>query len=369
MSEPSSICDWLCLSLIPGLGPAGARRLLQHYGDVRQLLEAEVKELANVPGMRCQQLNGFSDREECRNLAARQLEAVQALGGTILPVDASGYPELLREIPDPPVVLYALGDIRLLKNSCVAVVGSRSATSYGRRVACSFSETLAAHSLTVVSGLALGIDSEAHWGAVRAGGNTIAVLGCGVDVVYPRQNRKLYEEICARGLLLSEYPLGTQPDGFRFPARNRIIAGISRGVVVVEAARKSGSLITAQMALDFGREVFAVPGQVDSYKSEGTHWLLKQGAQLVTSGAEIVEELCSPAGGNAGKITANSENPLSGLDPDAVALLQHLEPYPLSRDEVSEKAGLTPARLSELFLFLELEGFVEVLPGDLVRKV
>jgi DNA processing protein len=223
--------------------------------------------------------------------------------------------------------------------------------------------------LTVVSGLALGIDSEAHWGAVRGDGGTIAVLGSGVDVVYPRQNHSLYEKIRAGGLLLSEYPFGTQPEGFRFPARNRIIAGISQGVVVVEAARKSGSLITAQMALDFGREVFAVPGQVDSYKSEGTHWLLKQGAQLVTSGTEIVEELCPSVCGSATGPTGNSEEPLSGLDPDAVALLQHLDPYPVSRDEVSEKAGLSPSRLSELFLFLELEGYVEVLPGDMIRKL
>lgn len=369
MSAPSSICDWLCLSLLPGLGPAGARRLLDHYGDVRQLLKAEVKELAGVPGIRRQQLDGFSRLEDCRDLAVRQLEGIRALGGTILPFDAPEYPEMLREIPDPPVVLHALGDIRLAKSSCVAVVGSRSATSYGRRVAYAFAETLGAHSLTVVSGLALGIDSEAHWGALKGGGNTIAVLGCGLDVVYPRQNRNLYQEICGRGLLLSEYPLGTQPDGFRFPARNRIIAGLSRGIIVVEAARKSGSLITAQMALDFGREVFAVPGQVDSYKSEGTHWLLKQGAQLVTSGAEIVEELCSTAFTSGEKMKGDPENPLSGLDPDAVALLRHLEPYPMSRDELSEKAGLTPARLSELVLFLELEGHVEMLAGDMVRRV
>lgn len=369
MSANSLTCDWLCLSLLPGLGPSGTGKLLAYFGDVQQVLRADANELAAVPGMRAKQLAGFNNLEEYRRQAIRQQERIISLGGQILTRDTPGYPEILGEIPDPPVVLYALGDTTLLKSRCVAMVGARSATAYGRRVACSFAESLAANSVTVVSGMALGIDSEAHGGALKAHGGTIAVLGCGLDVVYPRQNRLLYQEICKKGLLISEYPPGTQPEGFRFPARNRIIAGISLGVVVVEAARKSGSLITAQLALDFGREIFAVPGQVDSFKSEGTHWLLRQGAQLVASGTDIVEELQFAACNVSEEKFRGVENTLSGLDPDAVALLQHLEPYPMSRDEVSEKSGLAPARLSELFLFLELEGHVEVLPGDMVRRV
>jgi DNA processing protein len=221
----------------------------------------------------------------------------------------------------------------------------------------------------VLSGLAAGIDSESHSGALKGGGGTIAVLGCGVDVVYPRQNRSLYEQIRADGLLVSEYPLGTQPEGFRFPARNRIIAGLCLGVVVVEAAKKSGSLITAQLALDFGREIFAVPGQVDSFKSEGTHWLLRQGAQLVVSADDILQELQLASVCHAVKNESALANKFSALDPDAVVLLNHLEPYPLLREEVSDKSGFTPARLSELFLFLELEGHIEMLPGDMVRRI
>ncbi len=370
MSVNSSLRDWICLSMLPGLGPVGAVKFLQRFGNATQLLKASLKEIATVPGIRAQQLAGFNDIQQYQVLACQQLEKVKSLGGAVLPYNCQEYPELLRQIPDPPIVLYTLGDVTLLNSHCVALVGSRAATSYGRRVASSFAETLAAHSLTVVSGMALGVDSEAHHGALKAHGKTIGVLGCGLDVVYPPQNYELYQRIRDRGLLVSEYPPGTKPDGFRFPARNRIIAGISQGVVVVEAARKSGSLITAQMALDFGREIFAVPGQVDSFKSEGTHWLLRQGAQLVASGLDIVEELRHVTGivdnipcGKVGNAA------LSGLDPDASDLLQYIEAYPLSRDEVSEKSGLSAARLSELFLFLELEGHIEMQSGDMVCRV
>jgi len=195
------------------------------------------------------------------------------------------------------------------------------------------------------------------------------VLGCGLDVVYPRQNRDLYRRISEQGVLVSEYPLGTQPEGFRFPARNRIIAGLSKGVVIVEAAKKSGSLITAQLALDYGREVFAVPGQVDSHKSAGAHWLLQQGAKLVLGAEDILEEFPE------GMIGLMDEKPGEGggrtfeLDPDAETLLTHIEPYPQTRDELIERSGLSPARMSELLLFLELEELVEVLPGDKIRKI
>ncbi|HSL39406.1 MAG TPA: DNA-processing protein DprA, partial [Desulforhopalus sp.] len=246
---------------------------------------------------------------------------------------------------------------------------SRAATTYGRRVAFSLARELATQGVTVTSGLALGIDSEAHAGAVAGGGNTVAVLGCGLDVVYPLANRQLYRKIAEAGALLSEYPLGTKPEGFRFPARNRIIAGLSSGVVVVEATRKSGSLITAQIALDYGREVFAVPGQVDSCKSEGTHWLLQQGARLVQGVDDILPEIGRiPSGGLGGAAGQGRAVPSTGLDPAAVTLLELLETYPQGRDELIEKTAFSPARVSELLLFLEIEGLVEILPGNLVRK-
>lgn len=369
MSENSATSDWLCLSLIPGLGPAGAARLLDRFGSPGRVLGAGPKELAAVDGIRPSQLEGFGRLAEWRELAARQITAMQKLGGEILAQADVRYPGRLREIPDPPLVLYALGDVSLLESHCVAMVGSRSATTYGRRAAWLLAESLTTYGVTVVSGMALGIDSEAHHGALKSEGRTIAVLGSGLDVVYPSQNRQLYDHLRNKGLLLSEYPLGTKPDGFRFPARNRIIAGLSQGVVVVEAARKSGSLITAQMALDFGREIFAVPGQIDSLKSEGAHWLLREGAKLVVSGRDIVEELQlgRAVTGCPGK--QPKTDPYSGLEADAVALLQQLDAYPLSRDEVCERTGLTPARLSELLLFLELEGHIEMVAGDQVRRL
>jgi DNA processing protein len=369
MSITTATSDWVCLSLLPGLGPGGIKKLVEYFNGPQNVLRADLKDLSVVPGMRASQLNGFRLVNEYRKKAESQMEQMQDMGGTILAIDEPDYPPLLREIPDPPTVLYAHGNIGLLKKRCLAIVGSRAATAYGRRVAFSFSEKLARNDITIVSGLALGIDSEAHTGALRACGETIAVLGCGLDVVYPKQNRALFEQIYCKGLLLSEYPLGTQPDGFRFPARNRIIAGISFGVVVVEAARRSGSLITAEMALDFGREIFAVPGQVDSFKSEGTHWLLREGAQLVASASDILEALQFSSLCCDDESEEQTENILSGMDPDAVALLQQLEPYPMSRDEIAEKAGLSPARMSELFLFLELEGHIEMLPGDMVCRI
>lgn len=369
MSERAAISDWLCLSLIPGLGPAGAARLLGHFGSPDKVLAADLKELAAVEGIRRNQLEGFGRLDEWRQLAARQLAGMRQIGGEVLVFSDSRYPEQLREIPDPPLVLYALGNVSLLGSHCVAMVGSRSATTYGRRAAWLLAENLTASGVTVVSGMALGIDSEAHNGALKNGGTTIAVLGSGLDVVYPMQNRPLYDQLRTKGLLLSEYPLGTRPDGFRFPARNRIIAGLSQGVVVVEAARKSGSLITAQLALDFGREIFAVPGQIDSMNCEGAHWLLQEGAKLVASGRDILEELQLRLDAGSGTEAKEGGEPLSCLEPDAITLLQQLDVYPVSRDEVSARTGFAPSRLSELFLFLELEGHIEMVTGDLVRRL
>lgn len=365
----SGCLDWIRLSLLPGLGPTGLWRLIHRFGSPAEVLKQPLDRLQKVKGMQARQLAGFQSVRECGEQAKYQLENIDKAGGQILSWDDIDYPDLLRQIPDPPPVLYALGNTSLLTNCCVAMVGSRSATTYGRRIAASFAEKLSAAKVTVVSGLALGVDSEAHAGALPETGSTVAVLGCGLDVVYPKQNRQLFAKIRERGLVLSEYPLGTRPEGFRFPARNRIIAGLSRGVVVVEAARKSGSLITAQLGLDFGREIFAVPGQVDSYKSEGAHWLIQQGAQLVITPEDVIDGIrCSHdiarVTGGAAAATGGEDN-----DPERALLLQLLEPYPQSLDEVLAKAELTASRGSELLLMLELDGLIEMGPGDLVRKV
>lgn len=297
------------------------------------------------------------------------LKRIAAGGATVICPDDQRYPKLLKEITDPPAVLYVQGRVELLDSLCLAMVGSRAATSYGKRCSFTLARDLAASGVTVVSGLALGIDSEAHTGALSVPGATIGVLGCGLDVVYPRNNRSLYDRIRKEGLLVTEYPLGTKPDGFRFPARNRIISGLSRGVVVVEAARKSGSLITAEMALDEGREVFAVPGQIDSLKSDGTHWLLQQGAKLVQSVADICDDIHADWHSEALSKSSARNTAQSVLDPAAKKLLDGIDVYPCSRNELIAVSGVGPAKVTELLLLLELEGLVELLPGDEVRRI
>jgi DNA processing protein len=266
--------EWMVLSQLPGVGPTGFWQFVEYFGTPEAALSSSRKELRQVPGIRASHLRGFDQADIVREKCCRQLDLLQEIGGCCLTGKDREYPQLLLEIADPPPLLYLLGDKKLMNSCCIGVVGSRAATSYGHRTAFTLAKRLAENGVTIVSGLALGIDSESHKGALAVNGNTIAVLGCGLDVIYPRQNKKLFQQITGQGVIVTENPLGTPPEGFRFPARNRIIAGMSRGVLVVEAARKSGSLITAQIALDEGRDVYAVPGQVDSFKSEGTHWLL-----------------------------------------------------------------------------------------------
>lgn len=363
-----AILDWISLCLAPGLGSVGLRRLVDHFGSPNQVLNASQADLLKVPGIQAKQVAGLLSPGILRKRGQIELDLLNEKGCMAVCCDDNDYPELLRQTADPPPLLFVKGRKELLNSACLAMVGSRASTAYGRRTAFSLAASLSS-SLTIVSGMALGIDAEAHSGALSAGGGTVAVLGCGLDVVYPYQNRRLYEQIGESGLLISEYPLGTTPDGFRFPARNRIIAGLSLGVLVVEAAKKSGSLITAQMALDAGREVFAVPGQVDSFKSEGAHWLLKQGAKLVQSGTDVLEELrLFPCELTAADVVGELAASLP-LDPTALQLLAFIEPYPQPREHLMAATGFPPAKLTELLLMLELEGFVEMMPGDTVRRI
>ena len=248
------------------------------------------------------------------------------------------------------------------------LIGSRAATEYGRRIAFRFAGELARESLVVISGAAYGIDAAAHRGALDAGGKTIAVLGCGLDVAYPKPHAPLLAEIGEKGLLLSEYPLGTKPDAYRFPARNRLISGLARGIVVVEATEKSGSLITAALALDQGREVMAVPGRVDSLKSGGSHWLIRQGAHLVRQVDDILEALCW----SRQELPATDSSPQRGgkvLSAAEGQLLQALDVYPLDIDSLARKTGLSIVELHGLLLQLELQGVVRQLPGQMYERV
>ncbi len=359
----------MTLSQLPGVGLASFWSIVNHCGDPEGALRCTSKELQLIEGIGKRQLAGFSQKEKVSKSCSNQLDRLQDRGGICLPFSHDSYPAMLKEISDPPPVLYVLGDTTALNETLIAMVGSRASTNYGNRIAYTLGKNLANGGVTVISGMALGIDTESHRGALAGEGKTIGVLGCGVDVVYPRQNHQLFHEIIENGAIISEYPLGTQPEGFRFPARNRIIAGMSRGVVVVEAAKKSGSLITAQLALEEGREVYAVPGQVDSYKSDGSHWLLKQGAKLVQSEKDILEDL-SMAYMSVQRDTGTipSDNP-DIVEPEARQILALLDGYPLSREKIIEKTALPVSLVSEMLLLLELEGVIEVLPGDEIRKL
>lgn len=364
-----SVIDWMALTLVPGLGSRTIWQLVTHFGGVDSLFSACAAGQKRSTTIRESVFTSLASPGPFREKAVSYLENLHANGGMAVCPDDSGYPVLLQETAYPPPVLYLQGHPELLNSECLAMVGSRAATAYGKRSAFGLARDLAASGVTVVSGLALGVDSEAHSGALAAKGATIGVLGCGLDVVYPRQNKELYARIRENGLLVSEYLPGTRPEGFRFPARNRIIAGLSRGVVVVEAARKSGSLITADLALEEGRDIFAVPGQIDSLKSGGTHWLLQQGAKLVQSADDILVELDN--GWIRERKDEKEEEPSMEpiIDPEALALLERIEVYPSPRNDLIVSSGLGPAKVTELLLLLELEGVVEILPGDQVRRI
>src|ERR687890_606095 len=284
--------DWVALNMTPGVGPRAAARLLERFGSAEGVFGALRSELERLR-LRPEAVESIALRDRL-GAAAVELERVRALeGAEVLALDDGAYPALLREIPDPPVTLYVRGSWRAcLEAPCVGVVGSRRCSTYGQNVAASLARELAARGLTIVSGLARGIDAAAHRGALEAGGRTAAVLGTGLDEVYPRDHRRLAEQILERGgALVTPFPLGTPHVSENFPYRNRIISGLSLGVVVVEASELSGSLITARLALEQGREVFAVPGSITSRNSFGTNFLIKgAGAKLIQTWQDVVSE-------------------------------------------------------------------------------
>ncbi|MFH7320122.1 DNA-processing protein DprA [Desulfurivibrio sp. D14AmB] len=368
-TEPDQhLLAWLTLAHTPGLGLTGAHRLLGHYGGVEAILSAEARELQTRTGLRAAAAQALA-RQTARPKAQKELARVRRSGYHCLPWDDPAYPALLREISDPPLVLYGRGDLQALAPGGMAVVGARAATVYGQKIAAGMAAGLVAAGFTVVSGGALGIDSAAHQGALGVkGGRTVAVLGCGLDIVYPPQNGKLFAEIARNGLLLSEYPPETPPEPFRFPARNRIISGISSGCVVIEAARRSGSLITAELALEQGREVFAVPGRVDTGKSEGCHRLIQEGAKLVHRVEDILGEMAaSPlaAGGETPPATGRPDD--SPVGEEERQLLAALDAYPRNIEEIIAACPLPAHRINALLLELELQGRVESSPGPQYR--
>ena len=360
MTQDPGLAGWLQLTLTPGLTPTGLRSMLRQFGLPQAVLEKKRSELA--PFASAQALAAL-DSPQVSAAVARSLEWAASPGHVIITLADAAYPRALLEIADPPALLYACGRLELLSRPALAVVGSRNASAQGEQNAHSFAKALSDAGLCIVSGLALGIDAAAHRGGLAGAAGTIAVLGTGIDIVYPRRNAELARDIVARGLLLSEFAPGTPPAAYNFPRRNRLISGLARGCLVVEAALASGSLITARAAADQGREVFAIPGSIHSPLSRGCHALIKAGAKLIESAEDVLSEL--------GGVRANgSASTLSeGAQAGDPALLGHMGHDPVDVDSLCLRAGMPAEQVCSELLRLELDGRVTALPGGLYQRL
>ncbi|MDX6765254.1 MAG: DNA-processing protein DprA [Candidatus Methylacidiphilales bacterium] len=356
---------YLALNSVRLIGPVRVRRLLESLGSVEAILSAPASRLAAVDGVGPEAARAITEWEKNWDLAG-ELAAIARLGLRVIDQEDPAYPALLKEIYDPPLVLYYRGDLTACNRRPIAVVGSRHTSHYGQEMAKKLAYQIAYAGLTVTSGLARGIDTFAHQGALAAKGRTVAVLGCSLDQVYPPENRALADMIAEQGgALLSEFPLGTPPDRQTFPMRNRIVSGLSTGLVVVEAGEASGALITARMALDQGRNVFAVPGRIDQPHAKGCHRLIKEGAKLVEGVEDILNEsgLLLPPGPDEGKrpwpedLTPAERKILEAMDLDEIAL-----------DALIQKCGLPSAVVTPTLLRLEMRKLVRQLPGKTFVK-
>ena len=362
-SEAASLADWIRLEQTPGVGPLSVQLLLERFHTPQAIFGAGHAALRSIVSDAAARALG----EPLCAAGAAYLERVQAWlsqpARHVLPLDHPAYPPLLREIADPPVVLYAVGRLELLAAPSVAIVGSRNASVQGVSNAIAFGHALSSAGLAIVSGMALGIDAAAHEGGLRASGSTIAVVGTGADRIYPRANRELAYRIAREGCIISEYSLGTPAQRGNFPRRNRLISGLACAVLVVEAAAGSGSLITARVANDQGRDVFAIPGSIHSPLSKGCHKLIKQGAKLVECAADLLEELrMAPLAG----FTAASAPEYAG---EHLPLLQALGHGPVDVDTLAALTDTDPGFLVGQLLVLELAGQLERLPGGFFQRL
>ncbi|MCX8085485.1 MAG: DNA-processing protein DprA [Rhodocyclaceae bacterium] len=353
------LAAWLRLTLIPGLGGETQRRLLKAFRDPEAIFAAPLSALGGVvEGALARRLL----EHECKAEIEAALEWAARPGNQLLTLADAAYPQALFSIPDPPVLLYAKGNVALLNRPAFAIVGSRNATKQGEANAEAFAQALAAAGLTIVSGMATGCDAAAHRGALKEVASTIAVIGTGCDRIYPASNEHLARAIAEQGCIVSEFPLGTPPIAANFPRRNRLIAGLGRGCLVVEAAKHSGSLITARLAAEAGREVFAIPGSIHSPQSKGCHALIKQGAKLVETAQDILEELCWEA---AAPPPPQAPEQADEVDPILIALGGD----PCDLDTLAARTGLTADALLSRLLTLELEGRVAQLPGGRYQRL
>jgi DNA processing protein len=375
----NNIVYWLGLTRIQGLGVRGIHKLTDYVGSPKAAYMASLTELeaSGLPAAVCQSVFAQEGLKE----AEKEIEAAEKAGCQLVDYESSAYPPLLRQIEDPPPVLYVKGHIEALSGHCLAIVGSRRPSAYGLQVSRRLARDLAERSMVIVSGLARGIDSAAHHGALEAKGRTIAVQGRGMDGIYPAENKRLAEKIAESGAVVSEFPLGTGPKPENFPIRNRVISGLSLGVLVVEASEYSGSLITARLAAEHNREVFAVPGNITAAQSFGPNLLIKQGAKLVGEWMDVLEEF-SPdvrmqllpsgtasddghGGENSGRLfeeslTAEQKKVFEALRVDEALFV----------DSILDSVTLPQAQVMQVLLELEMSGLVRQLPGkNFIRKL
>jgi DNA processing protein len=360
------LLPWFTLKSVPGVGNLLFKRLVDRFKTPTKVLSADTEDLLQVDGMQPRTAQAIQ-RHRTPDQIKKEAALVQSKRYRIVTLTDPDYPFLLAHIPDPPPYLYVYGRIDAIRQP-VAVVGSRNATTYGLAMTERLCRDLAVRGLTIVSGMARGIDTAAHMGALMGRGQTVAVLGSGLEKIYPAENRKLFHRIADNGAVISEFALLAEPDPHHFPQRNRIISGMTWGTVVVEATRRSGSLITARLAAEQNREVFAVPGSITSFKSSGTHTLIKQGAKLVEHAQDILDEMPVDSSSRARletgpAIDRNAPGPkLSGDETKVVAVL---EPYPLHIDRLMRRLPMNSGRLAGLLLQLELKGLVVQSPGKL----
>ncbi|MBS3818973.1 DNA-processing protein DprA [bacterium] len=357
---------WVALNLVLGDNLRAVQKLLLHHSSVKEIFRSSASSLTSlgIDEATAQRLTSSSILEK----AEKEIERLERKGYTVLTLENCHYPEYLREIFDPPYVLYCAGKVDMLKDTAVSVVGARKTGPYGRAVAERLAQDLASRGLVVVSGLARGIDSLAHWGALKEG-KTVAVLGSGMDRIYPKENRKLFDKIIEQGAVITEFPPQSPPLGFHFPLRNRIISGLSLAVVVVEATRQSGSLISARLALEQNREVMAVPGNITSPLSEGTNWLIKTGAKLVESWEDVVEEFPSPIREQIFSLQKEEKKVFPSMDARERKIYDLLKPDDTTHiDELVEHTDFSVSELLSILLNMEFKGLVAPLAGKCYQR-
>ena len=371
--ELEASLSWLALTLTPGIAARLSARLLREYGSPEGVFRAPLTgiEACNVPAPAAQAI--FKKQLFWR--AEKEVDALRKVGGKLVNWKEPEYPQALLQIYDPPVMLYVRGDAQVLNSPCLSIVGTRRPTVYGSQMAERMGRDLASRGLTIVSGLARGIDAIAHQGATAVGGRAIGVLGTGIDVCYPKENKKLYEKVLERGAIVSEFPTGSHPAPENFPVRNRIIAGIPLGVVIVEGKQYSGSLITARLAMEFGREVFGVPGNVTQEVSFAPNLLIKQGAKLVTNAEDVIEELPTPVRAALVKAEAVESEQRNLLLVDGLSPVQRKLYGLLSAeesrhiDDIVDTSGLNSSEVLATLFDLEMQGIIRQLPGKQFSKV